>query len=116
VCSSFDIKAELYEKSRFNDTPILVGTNSNEGGLFMRGPITAAAFEKQIRSGYGARADVMLKAYPHSTDAEAARSSADVFREFAIDDLRLTIEKRRKRSWVPIVNRKSIRICSDQRS
>jgi para-nitrobenzyl esterase len=74
---------ELYEKGRFNDTPILVGTNSNEGGLFMRGPMTAAAFEKQIRSGYGERADVMLKAYAHATDAEAARASADVFREFA---------------------------------
>ena len=33
---------ELYEKGRFNDTPILVGTNSNEGGLFMRGPVTPA--------------------------------------------------------------------------
>ena len=74
---------ELYEKGQFNDTPILAGTNSNEGGLFMRGPVTAESFEKQIRSGYGERADVILKAYPHSTDAEAARASADVFREFA---------------------------------
>jgi para-nitrobenzyl esterase len=74
---------ELYEKGRFNDTPILVGTNSNEGGLFARGPVTVAAFEKQIRSGYGEKADVLLSAYPHSTDAEASRSSADVFREFA---------------------------------
>ena len=38
----------------------------------MRQPVTAAAFEKQIRSGYGERADVILSAYPHSTDAEAA--------------------------------------------
>jgi para-nitrobenzyl esterase len=74
---------ELYEKGRFNDTPVLIGTNSNEGGLFMRQPVTAAAFEKQIRSGYGERADVILSAYPHSTDAEASRASADVFREFA---------------------------------
>jgi para-nitrobenzyl esterase len=74
---------ELYEKGRFNDTPILVGTNSNEGGLFSRGPVTAAAFEKQIRSGYGEKADVILSAYPHSTDAETSRASADVFREFA---------------------------------
>ena len=74
---------ELYEKGRFNDTPILVGTNSNEGGLFSRGPVTSAAFEKQIRSGYGEKADVILNAYPHSTDAEASRASADVFREFA---------------------------------
>jgi para-nitrobenzyl esterase len=73
----------LYEKGRFNDTPILVGTNSNEGGLFMRGPATPASFEKQIRSGYGDRAEVILKAYPHASDAEAARASADVFREFA---------------------------------
>jgi carboxylesterase type B len=60
---------ELFEKGRFNDTPILVGTNSNEGGLFSRGPVTAAAFEKQIRSGYGEKADVILSAYPHSTNA-----------------------------------------------
>lgn len=74
---------EVYAKRRFNDTPILVGTNSNEGGLFMRGPVTAEAFEKQIRSGYGEMAEVILKAYPHATDAQAARASADVFREFA---------------------------------
>jgi para-nitrobenzyl esterase len=74
---------ELYDKGQFNDTPILVGTNSNEGGLFARGPVTAAAFEKQIRSGYGEKADVILSAYPHSTDAEASRASADAFREFA---------------------------------
>lgn len=74
---------ELYEKGQFNDTPILAGTNSNEGGLFMRGPATAESFEQQIRSGYGERADVILEAYPHSTDNEAARASADVFREFA---------------------------------
>jgi para-nitrobenzyl esterase len=74
---------ELYENGRFNDTPILVGTNSNEGGLFSRGPVTSAAFETQIRSGYGERADVILNAYSHSTDTEASRASADVFREFA---------------------------------
>ena len=60
---------ELYEKGRFND-PYPRRYKSNEGGLFMRGPATSASLEKQIRSGYGERADVMLKAYPHSTDAE----------------------------------------------
>jgi para-nitrobenzyl esterase len=74
---------ELYTKGEFNDTPILAGTNSNEGGLFMRGPATPDQFEQQIRSGYGERADVILEAYPHATAAEAARASADVFREFA---------------------------------
>jgi para-nitrobenzyl esterase len=45
--------------------------------------IHGGAFVKQIRWGYGERADLILSAYPHSTDAEAARSAADVFREFA---------------------------------
>lgn len=74
---------ELYLARRFNDTPVLIGTNSDEGALFMRPGITAPAFERQIRSGYGAKADVILAAYPHGTDAEAFRSAKEVFRESA---------------------------------
>ena len=64
----------LFEAGKFNDTPILIGTNSDEGGLFVTQKTTSAAFEKMIRSQYGAGADAILKAYPHATDAEAARS------------------------------------------
>jgi para-nitrobenzyl esterase len=70
----------LYEAGRFNDTPILVGTNSDEGNLFVRSS-TAAQFEAQVRNGYGDRADAILAAYPHATDAEATRSAKDLFRD-----------------------------------
>jgi para-nitrobenzyl esterase len=72
---------ELYQAKRFNDTPVLIGTNSDEGALFVPPGVTAAAFEKLIRSGYGARADAVLAAYPHATASEAARAAKDIFRD-----------------------------------
>jgi para-nitrobenzyl esterase len=72
----------LYQARRFNDTPILVGHTSDELGSFGgRGTATAAQFEKQIRSQYGSHADAILSVYPHSTDAEAAKSSKGLSRE-----------------------------------
>ena len=72
---------ELYEAKRFNDTPVLIGTNSDEGALFIQGGNTAARFEKLVRDGFGAQADAILAAYPHASDAEATKSTKDLFRE-----------------------------------
>jgi para-nitrobenzyl esterase len=74
---------ELYQAGKFNDTRILIGTNSDEGALFTPPHVTPAMFEQQIRGGYGAKADAILAAYPHSTDAEARRAAKNVFRETA---------------------------------
>jgi para-nitrobenzyl esterase len=74
---------ESYEAGKFNDTPILIGTNSDEGGMFARRGVTSQEFERQIRSNYGPATDAILAAYPHATDAEASRSSKDIFRESA---------------------------------
>jgi para-nitrobenzyl esterase len=74
---------ELYEAGKFNDTPILVGTNSDEGAMFVGPGVTAEAFGKRIRDSYGPAAEKILAAYPHATDAEAFRSSKDIFRESA---------------------------------
>jgi para-nitrobenzyl esterase len=71
----------LYSQGRFNDTPVLIGTNSNEGGLFVQGNVTPDQFEKNVRGQYGASADALLAAYPHATAAEALKSSQDVFRD-----------------------------------
>jgi para-nitrobenzyl esterase len=72
----------LYKEGRFNDTPILVGYTSNELGGFGGGAsITPAQFEQQIRSQYGPHADALLGVYPHSTDAEAAKSSREISRD-----------------------------------
>jgi para-nitrobenzyl esterase len=72
----------LYEAGRYNDTPILIGSNSDEGALFVPS-MAAAAYQNTIRSGYGEYADKMLAAYPAHSDAEALRSARDTFRDSA---------------------------------
>lgn len=72
---------ELYEAGRFNDTPVLIGTNSDEGASFARPGVTTASFEEQVRAGYGKEADSILAAYPHATDEQAMQSSRDLFRD-----------------------------------
>ncbi len=74
---------ELFETGKFNDTPVLVGTNLDDGGLFLTQKITGEAFEQYIRNKYRPGAEEILKAYPHATDAEAMRSAKDAIREFS---------------------------------
>jgi para-nitrobenzyl esterase len=72
---------ELYQAKRFNDTPILIGTNSDEGVTFVPGAAQPAAFEAAIRAGYGAKAETILAAYPHATVAESSQSARNIFRD-----------------------------------
>ena len=74
---------ELYELNRFNDTPVLIGTNSDEGALFAHPGVTAASFGTQVRDGYDQKASAILAAYPSGNDAEAAVSSKNLFRDTA---------------------------------
>jgi para-nitrobenzyl esterase len=71
---------KLYEAGRYNDTPILIGTNADEGALFVPS-ITAAAYTANVRTGYGEYADKILAAYPSGSDAEALRSARDLQRD-----------------------------------
>jgi para-nitrobenzyl esterase len=70
----------LYEAGHYNDTPVLIGTNSDEGALFVP-TATAAGYQSTVRSGYGPYADKILAAYPAGSDAEALRSSRDLLRD-----------------------------------
>ena len=72
----------LYEAGRYNDTPVLIGVNADEGALFTPS-ITAETYRKNIESGYGEYASRILAAYPGASDAEALRSARDIFRDTA---------------------------------
>jgi para-nitrobenzyl esterase len=67
----------LYEQGKFNDTPVLLGHTSDETLAFGgRGaPVTPADFENRIKEQFGAYAPAVLAAYPHATDADAARAA-----------------------------------------
>ena len=76
---------KLYQAKRYNDTPVLIGTNSDEGALFV--PFAKAdAYQKEIRSGYGEYADKILAAYP---GANGRRSSPFLARHVPRRDVRL---------------------------
>ena len=72
---------ELYQAKRFNDTPVLIGSNSDEGVTFSPGISTPAALEKLLRTAYGEHADKLLAVYPHANDAEASQSMRNVMRD-----------------------------------
>jgi para-nitrobenzyl esterase len=71
---------DLYESGRYNHTPVLIGSNADEGALFVA-KTTAAAFESSVRNGYGAYAKKILAAYPAGSDAQALRSARDLSRD-----------------------------------
>jgi para-nitrobenzyl esterase len=58
----------LYEARRFNDVPVLVGYNSDEGASFPR-EANSADFITNTHRRYGAFADRMLAAYPPGNGA-----------------------------------------------
>ncbi len=92
----------LYQAGQFTDTPLLLGTNSDEGRMLVApGAISPpenfgtapaagkggspagipAQFEAQIRAQFGSYAEAILALYPHATDAEAEQAARDVVRD-----------------------------------
>jgi para-nitrobenzyl esterase len=70
----------LYQQGKFNDTPVLLGHTSDEMASFGGGgaAVKPADFEKQTKDQFGAQAPAVLTAYPHATDADAARAARHV--------------------------------------
>lgn len=79
---------KAYREGRFNDTPILVGSNDDEGSLF--GPArTSDGYLKTINWQFGDNASQVLGAYPAVDDAQAAKSANELIGDtiFALPQL-----------------------------
>jgi para-nitrobenzyl esterase len=75
---------ELYRAGLFNDTPILIGFNSDDRDSDAPVGATSAAFEEQYRSfppECGSLAKAVVAGYPHGTDAAAAKAFKDLKRD-----------------------------------
>lgn len=77
-----DDQYKLYEKGQYNDVNILVGTNSDEGTMFVR-PVKLEEYQKQVKERFGPFAKRVFELYPASNDAETHAALADIFRESA---------------------------------
>ncbi|MFZ0428837.1 MAG: carboxylesterase family protein [Acidobacteriota bacterium] len=76
-----DDQYKLYDAGRYNDTPILVGYNSDEGASF-RPPKTPEEYVTGVKARYGPFADRLLKAYPVGTDT-VPKTARDLTRDAA---------------------------------
>ena len=74
---------ELYAEKRFNDTPLLVGSNSDEAAMFVWGKLTPEKVKSQAAAGLGEYADRILALYPHATVDEATRGGKDILTDLA---------------------------------
>ena len=76
-----DDQYKLYEAGQFNDTPILVGCNSDEGASFSHEK-DPKAFIASVEARYGGFADDLLKAYPVGENS-VPKTARDLARDAA---------------------------------
>ena len=69
----------LYEAGRYNDTPILVGYNSDEGASIGT-PQSVESYIEGVRQRYGPFADKLLALYP-SGEGKVAKTARDLSRD-----------------------------------
>ncbi len=76
-----DDQYKLYEARRYNDTPILVGYNSDEGASFSP-PKTPEEYVAAVKGRYGPLADKLIAAYPPGSGT-VAKTARDLTRDAA---------------------------------
>jgi para-nitrobenzyl esterase len=76
-----DDQYNLYEAGDYNDTPVLVGYNSDEGANFT-GTNDPKEFVQAVKLRYGKFADTLLKAYPVGK-TDVPRTARDLARDAA---------------------------------
>ena len=76
-----DNQIRMYEAGNFNDTPVLVGYNSDEGASFTRTQ-NPAEFIQSVKERYGKYADSLLVAYP-VTETSVPKTARDLSRDAA---------------------------------
>ncbi|MGE0019750.1 MAG: carboxylesterase/lipase family protein [Draconibacterium sp.] len=76
-----DNQIRMYEAGNFNDTPVLVGYNSDEGASFTRTQ-NPAEFIQSVKERYGKYADSLLIAYP-VTETAVPKTARDLSRDAA---------------------------------
>ncbi len=76
-----DDQYKIYDAKQFNDTPILVGYNSDEGASFSP-PHTSREYIDNVRKRYGSFADSLLSAYP-AGETTVPKTARDLMRDTA---------------------------------
>ena len=70
-----DDQYKLYEARRYNDVPVLIGYNSDEGATFGV-PASQSAYVQSVKERYASFADKLLAAYPGGDTPRPGRRPA----------------------------------------
>jgi para-nitrobenzyl esterase len=73
---------KLYEARRYNDVPVLIGYNSDEGATFGV-PASQTAYVQSVKDRYASFADKLLAAYPGGETPAAKKTARDLTRDSA---------------------------------
>ena len=76
-----DDQYNLYEAGKYNDVPVLIGYNSDEGASFSR-ERDPQAFIDAVKARYGKFADALIEAYPVGKD-NVPKTARDLSRDVA---------------------------------
>ena len=77
-----DDQYKMYQAGDYNDVNVLIGTNSDEGAMFVRA-CPVAEYEAEVEAAYGPFAQKVLALYPAVAEEETQNARADIFRETA---------------------------------
>ncbi|HNW49813.1 MAG TPA: carboxylesterase family protein [Prolixibacteraceae bacterium] len=76
-----DDQYKLYEAGKYNDVPVLIGYNSDEGASFSH-ENSPESYISSVKSRYGKFADELVKAYPAGTNS-VPKTARDLMRDAA---------------------------------
>lgn len=77
-----DNQYTLYEEGRFNDVPVLIGFNSDDGESFVR-TVTPEGYPAYVAERFGFLTNHILTAYPADRPEGARRSARDLARDLS---------------------------------
>lgn len=75
-----DVQYKLYKEGKYNDIPVLIGYNSDEGLFFSQGKDTPQEYINGVKTRYGKFADDLIKAYPVG-ESSIPRSARNLMRD-----------------------------------
>ena len=76
-----DVQTKLYEEGNYNDVPVLIGYNSDEGASFSREK-TPDEYIANVEKRYGKFADTLIAAYPVGKNS-VPKTARDLMRDAA---------------------------------
>jgi para-nitrobenzyl esterase len=73
---------KLYQDGNYNDVNVIIGTNSDEGSMFVQ-PMEPEQYAEMIEARFGPLAERALELYPGGDQLKVYHSLSDIFRETA---------------------------------